>query len=32
MLLNVPYFKEQVYLWFRGGDLNVLRDNKPFME
>ena len=28
MLLNVSYHKEHNYIWFRGGDLNVFRDNK----
>ena len=32
MSLNVPYLKEQEYIWFMGGDLNGFRDLTHLMK
>ena len=32
MSLNVPYHKEQEYIWFMGGDLNSFQDIMHFMK
>ena len=32
MSLNVPYHKEQEYIWFMGGDLNSFQDIMHLMK